>query len=66
MNNLVELKTKPTLLHALKNTSSRRLSADEVHQQRVSFIFGSIKRASGVTKSQIEEVLAGLEGNVSK
>lgn len=59
---MAELKTKESLLTALKQASERPLSADELRKQRVSFIMGSLKESSTVTRSQVEAELARMEG----
>lgn len=62
MDKLMELKTSATLLTALGNASSKKQTADEIKEQRVSFIFGSIDEKSGVTRSRIQEVLEEQQG----
>jgi hypothetical protein len=59
---MTELKTKQSLLSALEKAASRPLTAEEVEKQRVSFIMGILRRDSTVTRSQVEEALAQLEG----
>jgi hypothetical protein len=59
---MVELKTRESLLSALKRAATRPLTAEEVEKQRVSFIVGSLKESSGVTRARIREVLAQQEG----
>ena len=58
----MELKTDESLLQALHKAAERKQSPDDLHRQRVSYIFGSIKESSGVTRSRIEDVLAQQEG----
>lgn len=60
MDTLTDLKTKSSLLSALGNASTKKISAEEIREQRVSFIYGSIK--TGVTRSRIQEVLAEQQG----
>jgi hypothetical protein len=62
MYTLTELKTNSALLEALGKASSKKQTADEVKEQRVSFILGSIDEKSGVTRSRIQEVLAEQQG----
>lgn len=59
---MMELKTKETLLSALRQASMRTPTAEELRKQRVSFIMGSLKESSGVTRARVEEVLAEHEG----
>jgi len=59
---MTELKTRESLLSALRVASERIPTADELRKQRVSFIIGSLKDGSPVTRARIEEVLAAQEG----
>jgi hypothetical protein len=57
-----ELKTDPALLNALQKALRHNTTANEVHEQRISFIMGNLNRSSGVTRAQVEKVLADQEG----
>ena len=59
---MTELKTDANLLRALQRASTRKPTAEELRQQRVSFIMGLLKENSGVTRSRIQEVLAKQDG----
>jgi hypothetical protein len=59
---MTELKTKRSLLDALKRASTNSPTADELHKQRVSFIIGSLKETSNVTRARVEQVLSEQEG----
>jgi hypothetical protein len=59
---MADLKTNEGLLRALKEASSRKPTAEELHRQRVSFIMGIVKDTSGITRAQVERVLAEQEG----
>jgi hypothetical protein len=56
-------KTSESLLATLQKASKRVLTAEELKKQRVSFIMGSLKESSTVTRARIQEVLARQEGN---
>jgi|SRR5579864_22101 len=60
---MTELKTSESLLATLQKASKRVLTAEELKKQRVSFIMGSLKESSTVTRARIQEVLARQEGN---
>lgn len=60
---MTELKTSQSLLDALRKASSQKVSSDELHAQRVSFIMGTVKGASGITRQQVQQVLAKQEGS---
>jgi hypothetical protein len=59
---VTELKTKRSLLNALERASSSTPTAEELRKQRVSFIIGSLKESSGVTRARVEQVLSEQEG----
>ena len=60
---MAELKTNEALLRALKVASTRKPTAEELHRQRVSYIMGTLKETSGVTRDRVERVLAEQEGS---
>jgi len=51
-----DVKTDPTLLQALKQ-SSRKLSPEETLQQRVSFVYGTMKSNNALTKEQVKKAI---------
>jgi hypothetical protein len=57
-----ELKTDQSLLTALRRASSQRMTPEEARQQRVSFVMGTVKEDSGVTRAKVEEILSQQEG----
>ena len=50
---MTKLKTNESLLRALKSASGRVLSSEDIEKQRVSFILGSLKASSGVTREKV-------------
>ena len=59
---MTDLKTSETLLEALRKSASNEMSADELNEQRVSFIMGSMRSNSPITRAQVQELLAQHEG----
>ena len=57
-----ELKTNRELLEALDSASKRPLTREEIERQRVSFIMGTLKMTSGVTRERVQQVVAKEEG----
>jgi hypothetical protein len=57
-----DLKTDSGLLERLALAATRQISRDELHEQRVSFIYGNLPEGSTITREHIEEVLAKIEG----
>lgn len=62
---MTSLQTDQTLIDRLKLAASVELTAEELQKQRISFILGSLKDDSTVTRSRIREVLAEREGKKS-
>ncbi|MHB1118261.1 MAG: hypothetical protein ACYCZ7_01910 [Minisyncoccota bacterium] len=56
-----EIKTDPDLLKKLAEAASQPMSRDEINAQKVSFIFSMVGHR-GVSRSQIQEVLAKQQG----
>jgi hypothetical protein len=59
-------KTSEALVKALQNATARSLGPEEIEQQRVSFIMGSLSSNSNVTRARVEEVLAEQEGKKAR
>lgn len=59
---MTQLKTKPSLLEALEKASTRDLTSEEIRQQSVSFIMGTLKDSSDITRAKIEAALDKQEG----
>ncbi|UGY00124.1 hypothetical protein [Bradyrhizobium quebecense] len=57
-----ELKTDPELLAALKRALALPQTPEEVKQQRLSFIMGSLKSTNEITRAEVQEILAQQEG----
>lgn len=56
------LKTKESLIKALRQSAANQISADELRKQRVSFVIGSLPVESNVTRAQVNEVVENFEG----
>lgn len=61
-NEALALKTNGALLEALKNAASKKPSAKEVQEQRVSFVFGSLGSKSNVTREHVRQIIVEQEG----
>jgi hypothetical protein len=59
---MTNLQTKESLLTNLRAAAKRRPSSEELRKQRVSFILGTLKDTSTVTRAQVTEILAAQEG----
>ena len=58
---MTELKTKESTLKALEKAARRSLSPDEIQQQRISFVMGSLDADSSITRDKVEQLLALLK-----
>ncbi|WP_141749548.1 hypothetical protein [Duganella phyllosphaerae] len=59
------IRTSPDLLRAIKEASTKTQTADEIRQQRISFVYGSLGAKSSVTRAQVESALERHEGRVA-
>lgn len=59
------LRTSPELLRAIKQASTRTQTAEEIKEQRISFVYGSLGAKSAVTRAQVENALERHEGRVA-
>ena len=55
-------KTKQELLDLMKSKVGTPMSAEEILEQKVSYIFGMVGRSSTVTKEQIRQQILESEG----
>jgi hypothetical protein len=53
----MSLKTNAGLLAVMKGMETRKLSAQEQLEQRVSYVFGLMHDSSNVTKEQVRKVI---------
>lgn len=58
---MTDLQTKSALLEALSAAAKKPISAEELREQRVSFIIGSLGDDSSVTRARVTEILAAQE-----
>jgi hypothetical protein len=63
---VLELKTDTELLRALKSAAGRKPSAEELVEQRVSYIYGAMDSQSGVTRERIKQTLDDQDGLIRK
>ena len=64
-DSLANLRTKQSLLNALKDASSHKLTHEEISEQRVSFIASVVAKSEdsdACTRTKIREVLARQAG----
>jgi hypothetical protein len=54
---VVELKTDGELLRSLREAAQRKPTAEEALEQRVSFVYGSMKTDSQITRDQVRKLI---------
>ena len=59
--NAANAKGDPTVLKALKKAATQQMTAEERHQQKVSFIMGTMGSDSRITSKEVEKILAEQE-----
>ncbi len=59
---VLQLKTDSSLLKALEKASTEKPSPEELSEQRISFIVGSLKGDSHITRDRIKQILKEQEG----
>lgn len=57
-----QLKTDQALLDRLKVAANHKMTREEVSRQRLSFVYGNMPSDSAMTRPQVSEALARLEG----
>ncbi len=62
---MTELRTDQALINRLTNAAAGELTSEEVNKQRISYILGTLKDESTVTRAKIRDVLADHEGKKS-
>ena len=53
------------LARAMKASAGRPMTAEQIRQQKVSFILGTLGSDSSMTRKQVEDRLAKYEGELS-
>lgn len=65
LDSVLSLKTDERLLAAVREASLRKLNAEDLLEQRVSFVYGSIgTRVGSLTKDQVRQVIIEQHGGV--
>ena len=62
VNLIPALKTDAALLKALQDTPARQLTAGELFEQRVSFVYGFVDSKSDITRDRVRQVISDHEG----
>lgn len=64
-NDLASLKTDPALLASLDRAKHQKMTAGDLLEQRVSFVYSAMKK-EGVTREHVRSVMLEHDGGASK
>ena len=62
---ILGLKTDQKLLDRLSASARGGVTKEELHKQRVSYVYGNLPKESTATRKQVEEALARIEGGTA-
>lgn len=62
IDNVLSLKTDAELLKAIERAASKKLSAHEIQEQRVSYVYGSMGNKNSVTREHVRQIIRAQEG----
>ena len=65
MRDFLALKSSDGLLNALRSAKDRKPSADELFEQRVSFVFSAMGPQNGATREQVRQAILDQGGRTS-
>lgn len=62
---MTDLHTNEALLLKLKASASKTLTSDDILKQRISYVMGTLKDDSPVTRAKVKAVLSMQDGKKS-
>jgi hypothetical protein len=62
---LTDLHTSEALIAKLKASASKTLTAEDILNQRISYVMGTLKDGSPVTRAKVKEILSMQDGKKS-
>ncbi len=65
IDRVLSMETDAGLLDAIKLAAAKKISQDELLEQRVSFVFGSMDSKNGVTKDRVRQVILSQVGSTT-
>ena len=57
-----KITTDPELIERLRKAASREMTADEIHAQKVSWVYGQLPHDSEITKDQVDIIIRNMDG----
>lgn len=61
-NESLELKTSEELLEALRGALAKKPTPQDILEQRVSFVFGSLGADNSVTREKVRQIITEQDG----
>lgn len=58
-------KTDPKFVKKLEKAAKREMTAEEISRQRISFVYGNLPTGSSMTRDQVAEVVARMDGKAA-
>jgi hypothetical protein len=62
---IFDLKTDEKLLARLSKSATQPVTKEELLRQRVSYVFGNLPKNSTITRKQVEDAIARIEGGTA-
>jgi len=59
---MTDMQSDPTLLKALKAAAGKKMSPEEVREQRISFVMSAIDEGSEVSRADVGRMIDEREG----
>ena len=59
---MTDLQSESSLTDALREAAGRKMTPEEIREQRVSFVMGTIHRDSDVTREDVRRIIEEREG----
>lgn len=62
---MTKVRTEPSLLEELSRAAGRPMTAQEVREQRISFVMSAVTEGSEVTRAEIGRIIDEREGSAA-
>jgi hypothetical protein len=62
---LQETSTSPELLELFQEAGQHQMSAEEINEQRISFVYGTIGNQHGISKDEVRNSMMRFNGRVT-
>lgn len=60
---MINVSSDPELLEALRRAAGRRLTADEIREQKISFVMSAISDGCAMTRAEVRQQINRQEGH---